>query len=33
MRKFFEEYGWPGKEYRKEECMKKAEEVWDEIWR
>jgi len=33
MKEVYTEYGWPGKDYKKEECMKKAEEVWEEIWR
>jgi len=27
----FRAYGWPSENYRKEECMKKVKEAWDEI--
>ena len=25
------EHGWPGENYKKEECLKKAEEVWESV--
>jgi hypothetical protein len=27
----FRAYGWPSENYRKEECMEKVKEAWDEI--
>jgi len=33
LKNIFWEHGWPEGDYRKEECMKKAKEVREEIWR
>ncbi len=31
LKDIFRAYGWPSEKYRKEECMKKVKEAWDEI--
>jgi hypothetical protein len=32
LKEIYRECGWGSESYRKEECMKKVAEAWEEIW-